>query len=352
MSVFNIWDQAHRTAIVRMAVQTALEAGNRPARELSTLVSTTEDKIKLERLEVKAFGKGKFKAIGASSPIYVPKIRYTETEIELAQLSEQSPIDERLLRRLESKDEDIVARAGADINLRAQALQIRNENLSDWMVMTAITTGQLPISFSDEKEQGFVIDYGYASSHKLKSSTPWTTRGSSTPVADLIAMQELLANDAGQYGKHIWMTTLAYRNLILSTEAAALLTGYGRGQKLPVAADIQARMFEGDSITWHITDAGYREESAGYARGRTSLTKWIPENMVIMTTDDPFEGETLVEQFDGMVLVRTGFETADLRQGAQTQTKMDDSDTTIQVQTSTRMPRINRPECIAVLTTE
>lgn len=349
MSVFNLWDQVHNTATINMAVQTTLETQERPARQLSTLVPTTEDRIKLERMEVKAFGLGSFKAIGASSPIYVPKVRYTETEIDLVQLSEQSPVDERLLRRLQSEDENIVNRAGADIALRGKALQIRNENLSDWMVMTAIMTGQLPISFKDEPSQGFVLDYGYLAGHLITAGTHWSNLTGSTPISDLVAMQTLLANDAGEYGVHIWMNDITYRELVFSAEAASLLTGYGRAQKLPVAADIQARMFNGDKVQWHITSSGYRAEAAGYARGLSSLTKWIPDGKVIMTTNDPFEGENLVEQFDGRVLVRTGFNSAELRQGTQSQVKMDDSDTTSWYQTSTRMPRVNRPECIAVL---
>jgi hypothetical protein len=144
------------------------------------------------------------------------------------------------------------------------------------------------------------------------------------------------------------MNSETYEDMIWADQTKALLTGSERAQFIPERADIGARLLEGDRIEWHVTSAGYRTEDV-YTRGRGSLNKWIPDNKVIMTTADPFEGEPLVEMFDGMVLVRTGFDTRTLRQGNQTYAKIDDSDTLYEVNTSTRMPRINRAECILVM---
>lgn len=344
---FSIWEQARNTARVRRAVLSTLEQQPRPARQLARLVPTTDDKIIMERMDVAAAGIAPLKAIGATPQIYAPKFAIEENAIELVQISEMRPIDERLYRKLQSTDEKLRERAGADILLTARQMALRNENRSDLMVMTAVLTGQLLIAFVDEPDQGMVISYDYDPTHLVNASN-WQVLGSSTPIADLRAAQELLANDSGDYGIHFWMNTDTYDNIIWSNEAKVLLTGSERAQNIPQNADINQRLFEGSRVEWHVTDAGWRTEGE-YARGRSVINKWIPDNKVLMTTANPFEGEPLVEMFDGMVMVRTGFDSIQLRQGSQTYAKIDDSDTYYWVQTSTRMPRINRPECIAVL---
>lgn len=345
---FSLWDQARNTALVRRSAQTIMEQQVRPARQLSTMVPTTDDKIKLERMEIAAAGVAPLKAIGASDPIYAPRVRWTETAVELVQISEQRPIDERLLRQLENTDPKLVERAGVDILTTASQMEIRNANRSDLMVMTAVLTGQLPLIFEDEPDQGITIVYDYDPTHLVDAST-WSNPTSGTPIADMVAVQELLANASGGYGIHFWMNSETGRDMIWTNEAKALLTGFdGRAQFIPNYADLTRRMFESDQVQFHITNSGWRSEGS-YARGRDSHNKWIPDGKVIVTTADPFEGENLVEMFDGLVLVRTGFDTHVLRQGSQTQAKLDDADTYYWKQTSTRIPRINRPECIAVM---
>jgi len=346
-TTFNVWDQARNTARIRMSAQIVLEQQARPARQLSTMVATTDDKIVMERMHVAAAGIAPFKAIGATPVIYAPRFKFEESAIELIQISEMYPIDERKYRLTQSGDPKIAERAGLDIQLAARNMALRNENRSDLMVMTAILTGALTIGFEDELDQGLTISYDYTGTHFVNASD-WNVPGSATPLTDIRATQQLLADDAGDYGLHIWMNSETWEDLIWSDQAKALLTGTDRAQNIPQRADVNARLLEGERIQWHVTSAGWRSEGS-YVRGRTALNKWIPDNKVIMTTADPFEGEPLVEMFDGMVLVRTGFDTRTLRQGNQTYARIDDSDTLYNVNTSTRMPRINRPECIAIM---
>lgn len=347
-TTYNIWDQARNTARIRMSAQTVLETQARPARMLSTMVPTQDDKIVMERMHVAAAGLAPYKAIGATPVIYAPRFKFVENAIELIQISEMYPIDERKYRLLSSPDPRLAERAGLDIQLADRNMAIRNENRSDLMTMTAILTGALTIGFEDELDQGLTISYDYPAGHTLVNATDWNVPSTATPITDIRAVQQLLADDAGDYGIHIWMNTETYQDLIWADQTKSLLTGTERAQFIPENADINKRLLEGARVQWHVTSAGYRAENS-YARGRSAITKWIPDNRVIMTTEDPFEGEPLVEMFDGMVLVRTGFDTRTLRQGNQTYAKIDDSDTLYNVNTSTRMPRINRPECIAIM---
>jgi hypothetical protein len=347
MSIFDLGDQVTNTAIIRRSGLLTLEQQARPARQLASMVSTTEDKIKLRRMEVGGAGLAPLKAIGASVPLYSARVRYTESYIELIQIAEKAPIDERLRRQLESQDPDIRMRAGLDIQELGSRMFLRNENRSDKMTMTAILTGQLQIIFEDDPGQGFTMVYDYDPTHFVNASN-WNDATNGLPVTDLEAAQVKLGNDAGEYGVHIWLNGETMRNLVYSNEAKVLLTGSERAQFIPQMADINTRLRDPARIQWHVTDAGYRSEDS-FARGMSAINKWIPDNVVIMTTSDPYEGEPLVEMFDGRVLVRTGYQSVVLRSGQQSFAKIDESDTYNWHQISTRMPRINRPECILIM---
>lgn len=347
MSIFDLGDQVTNTAVIRKAAQTVLEQQPRPARQLATMTTTTEDKVKLRRMEVGGIGLAPLKAIGASVPIYTARVRHTESYIELVQIAEKAPIDERTRRLLESQDAEIRMRAGLDLQELGQRMFIRNENRSDHMVMTAILTGQLNLVFDDEPGEGFSITYDYDPAHFV-NATNWSNPTTGTPLTDLSATQVLLGNSAGEYGIHFWMNSTTERYVIWSDEAKSLLTGSERAQRIPTRDDINARLYDRGRIQWHVTDAGYRTEDS-FSRGLNAINKWIPDNIVIVTTSNPYEGEPLVEMFDGRVLVRTGFDTVQLRMGQQSFAKIDDSDTYNWHQVSTRMPRINRPECIAIM---
>jgi len=347
-SLFDIYSQAPNTALIRRMAQTVMEQQERPARQLATLTPTRSDKIKLERMEIAAAGLAPMKAIGASPPVYAPRIAYDQTFIEMIQIHEKRPIKERLMRELGSIDPDVVMRAGADILVSGRQMALRNANRSDYMVMTAILTGQLPLVFEDEEDQGMTIIYDYDPAHFVDGSS-WANVATGTPVSDMKAVQELLADSSGGYGVHFWMNAETGHDMIWSNETKALLTGFdGRSQFIPNFADITRRMFEPDKIQFHITNSGWRTEGS-YLRGRSAHNKWIPDNKVIVTTADPFEGEPIVEMFDGLVYVRSAFDKMDVRLGEQSWARITDDDTYNWNHCSTRIPRINRPECIAIL---
>jgi hypothetical protein len=145
------------------------------------------------------------------------------------------------------------------------------------------------------------------------------------------------------------MNSNPVRGLVESAQAKELLTGTERAQFIPERADIVRRLYEPTRVQFHVSDSGYRDET--YERGLSAHTKYIPDGKIIATTDDPFEGEPLVEVFDGMVAVPVSeFREPDYRQGAQNWIKLDtDSLTTYYHFASTRIPRINRPENIVVM---
>jgi hypothetical protein len=142
------------------------------------------------------------------------------------------------------------------------------------------------------------------------------------------------------------------RGIFESAQAKELLTGTERAQFIPERTDVVRRLYEPDRVQFHITDSGYRGET--YARDLSAHTKYIPDGKIIATTDDPYEGENLVEVYDGMVGVPVSeFRKPDFRQGQQSWVKLDtDSLTTYYHNASTRIPMINRPENIIIMDTQ
>lgn len=339
--------QARNTAIIRAKGQTTLESRPRPARMLATMTPTKDDRIMKRRMTIGGAGVAPLKAIGASPPIYTAKMFYDETYIDLVQIAEFGPVSERLRRLLNSDDADLRLSAGLSITDLGARMFLRNENRSDLMVMTAILTGELEIEFEDEPGQGFKIVYDYDSTHMVNGSN-WNVASTGVPLTDLRAGQELLGDDAGEYGIHFWMNGHTWENAVWSDQAKDLLTGTERGQYIPTRTDMNQRLHDPERIVWHVEDGGWRDEGE-VERGFSSMNKWIPDDVVVMTTSDPFEGEPIVEMFDGLVEVRSGWDVLQLRPGQQSWARIDDSDTYQWHQASTRMPRINHPECIAVI---
>jgi hypothetical protein len=352
MPIFDIFNQAHLQRTVTVGLKTRLEQTNPVVRELVTVVPTTEDKIRLTKAEIKAFGYAKPKAFGATPNIYVPKVRYSDVEVELLPMHEMRPIDERTMRKLESRDQDIRERAGADVALSTLALAQRNETGWDVLTMNAILTGQLNVLFKDETGSGFNIDYGYDPTHFVRVGVSWANLASSKPIDELRAVQLLMANTVGDYAVHFWMSSNTARGIFESAQAKELLTGSERAQYIPERADVVRRLYEPERVQFHVTDSGYRGET--YARDLSAHTKYIPDGKIVATTDDPYEGENLVEVYDGMVGVPVSeFRKPDFRQGQQSWVKLDtDSLTTYYHNASTRIPMINRPENIIIIDTQ
>lgn len=360
MGIFDIWDQSTNTEIVNRAVEATLSSQPRIARQFfAPMVPTSRDKIRKRRMYIRAVGKGRFVAPDATPPIYRPRIRVTEEEIELARMAEMSPVELSLLRQLSLTGSDEESqqqreRAGADILTRARVLQLRMENQTDWMIMEAITKGQLTVEMADEPGQEYVVDYDFLPSHIQTVGTTWDNLTTATPLDNMRAAQLLLADDAGDIGVHFWMQSKVWRLLRQSKQIKDYLTPTDRSLYIPQENDIKQLLEEPQRVTFHITDSGWLEEGAGAAGfpenhdwGRKDFTKWIPDDHVIITTDNPFNGENIAETFDGLAPIQTAWRELSFQQGAQSDVYLDErSGTHMWRQQCHRMVRVNLPECI------
>ncbi len=339
MSIFDIQDQAAVTDIVRGDIERTFEQGPQLGSVIAPLTTVQDLVVKMEEVEYRAFGKGQFKALEATPSLFTPKIRYSDEGIELALLEEMSPIGEKKWRELNSADEDIRRNAGVDILNLARILQLRNERLTEWMRWEAFK-GELTISYPDEGQE-IALDYKMPASHKPEAATPWTDP-EATPVDDIRAWQKLSANTVGHYGKVIHLNSETWDVLSRHAQVRDYLTDSSRALFLPTEDEVGRLMRGGTRFVMH--DGGFQDESAGYDQGLDSLTHYIPNGYLLITTEYVIDGVRIADTPDGLVAVSTAYDTLALRQGMQSETIVDHkSKTHFLRQASARIPRIRKP---------
>jgi Phage major capsid protein E len=314
---FDIWNSATNTEVVNRMVTTALEDDNLVGPSIAPLVPTNDRRIKRGTIEVEAFGKGKFKARGAAPPIFIPRITMTEEFIELAHLDEMTPIEEDEWHDLTGDNEYAKNKAGVAILQRARILQLRNERNTEWMRWQAFQDN-LQVAMADEAGQQYALTYGLPATHKPTASPYWSDRVNSTPVTNLKAWQKLLQKEIGYWGLNIYMGADTYEDLQYSKEIKDLLKPNDSSSSffIPTKTQVMSLLYGGDQVgegrnnlqgqvNLTITNAGYRDEGQGTARGSDAMTYYLPEGYVMITTQNTIGGERIADVPDGRVAVTT-----------------------------------------------
>jgi len=339
VSVFDIKDQAVLTEIVRRDIERAYEKGPRLGDLIAPLKPVQDRVVKTETIEYRAFGKGQFKAPDATPALYTPRIKYTEEGIELALLEEMTVIQESHWHRLNSADESIRRAAGVDILGRAKVLQLRNERLTEWMRFEAFK-GKLIIEYP---VTGMVVelDYKMPATHKPVASIAWTAEGS-TPVDDIRAWQKLSANTVGHHGVMIHLNSDTWEVLERHVQVRDYLTDGSRDLFLPTEDEVARLMRAGTQFVVH--DGGFTEEDSEYEEGLDSLTQYIPDGYVLITTPYVIDGEQIADTPDGLVAISTAYDELSLRQGMQSEVIVNhEAKAHFWRQASARIPRVKRP---------
>jgi hypothetical protein len=253
----------------------------------------------------------------------------------------------------------IQARAGVDLVTNGRVLQLRNERLTEVMRWAMFKGNPLVINYDSGSA---TITWPYLSSHKPSASIPWTDRVNATPIDDLRSWQKIVADDVGVYASRIHMNTHTFSYLQRSNQARGYLTQTDRNVFLPTVADIETLLWGGTGTptdtqgvnaaptpTIIVSDSGYRDETAGYARGMSAVTKYLQDGEVLLTTEYIHEGEHIADVADGMVALSASFNELRFAQGPQSEIIIDHgSKTHFFRQASSRFPRMRRPESFAL----
>lgn len=350
--LFDIWDQAQLTDLI-----TRPPAGRDPGaaedgafllgEQIAPLKAHPSRLAKVNVSEIKPFGVGQFRAPDATPPMFKPDVTWTETVIELALLDEMERISEEDWMKLNSADDNLRRSVGVSLIDRGRILETRNRRLTEWMRWQAFS-GQLEIEYPSGSK--ILVDYGLPAGHKpvLTSTAKWDATTTADPVADVQSWSELLADDTGFYARHLHMNSNTYDKLINNTKVAQRINFYSsRANSIqrPRRQDLE-ELFQSFAVGQDIViyDNGYRDVGVTGV-GRPSLTKYLPDGYVLVTTDYSIDGHNIADTLDGQVTVGTGYNSVAIRQGFQAEVMLDHlSKTHFMRAASARIPRLLYPE--------
>lgn len=334
---WDIFDSASLTGVVNRSLETIQEGTPTVGEQLMPLVDVQSREVKISVRDVLAFGKGQYRAPGATPPLYEPAVELREEVIELAILSEQHRIKDEDYLALQSSDPNYQKKAGLSIVERGNILAIRNRRLTETLRWDALT-GTAVITYPTGAQ--IEIDYGIP---QADASAPWSDHANSDPIADIKAWQLQTANALGHYGLVVHLGSQAWEDLLQSQSILDRLTGSDRGLSVVREEDVLALLREGTRFV--ITDAGYRDEGEGTNRGIGTITPYLDPDHVLVTTEYNIEGERIADMPNGQVIVSTGWDTVDIRQGPQAEVLLHHESKTHFIRyESARIPRVHHPE--------
>jgi hypothetical protein len=349
---FDIWATANNTRTIQRRFETRREQKPQLIERILPMAPSWERRVKLRRLDVKAVGMAALRAPQASPSLYSPTIKITDTEMQLLIIDEMTPIEEDLWERLTSRVEETRLRAGATMIQIAQALQLRNEHRSRWLGWQALT-GTLSVNYPNAG-QTLTVDYDIPSTLQPTDLVAWTDHAASDPVETIRGWQEVMADECGEFGLWVHMNSNTFRHILLNEKVMASLTGSQTDLYQASRQQIERLLHGGESdeadqaSRIFIYNGGVREEAAGYDRGLSSHTKFIPDGYVLITPPNyEVEGDPLGEMLDGRVAVGAGFNNLVWRMGAQSEVMADQETHGWKWrQSSSRIPRLIIPEGI------
>jgi hypothetical protein len=344
---FDVTDQAVLTDLITRPLTTQYEDNPRLGDVLMPFKNLAARSAKFRTREALAFGIGPFRAPDATPALYKGNSTWREETISLTLQEEMERISEETYLQLSSPDETVRRAAGLEIIERAQILAIRNERRTEAMRWEALLTGELVVTYPGG--QSFIIDYQYDSDQLIDVSTSWETLATADPITDMRDASKLIAGKVGYYGVKYYMSSDTYDLLVRNTKVKNLLTATNRSMLLATRQDLQVLLPENSDIVLY--DNGYRDAGAGSDRGLpNSLTRYLPYGKVLVSTETTLEGVNVAETLDGQVVVNSGLNQLDVRQGAQAEVIVEPlSHNYIMRYATARVPRMIYPGCFAVL---
>ncbi len=340
MANFDIFDQGALTRVINHSLETRIET-SRPSigQSIAPIVQIQDTEVSVEVNDVEAFGKGQFRAPDATPPLVDFSATRRQEVIELALLDEMHRIRESDYKKLTSGDAAVRRSAGVSLVDRGAALAIRNRRLLESMIWDAFD-GTSTITYPSGSV--VTIDYGFKASHKPQAAVSWDNP-SADIITELKAWQALSANDLGEYGLNIYMSTETWENILKNNLIKAYLTGSDRGLFLPTREDVLQLLRDGTTIT--ITDAGYRDTGVGIARGVNTLTRYLPQGYILITTTPNIDGERIAETIQGTVTLSSSYNSTVELPGQQSEVILDHiSKNRFLRYASSNIVRINHPD--------
>lgn len=348
---FDVWDQATLTDIIRRppagrAPGAAEDTPNPLGEQLAPFKDLAGRNAKIRVAEIKPFGTAQFRSPDATPALFKPAVAWSEETVELLLIDEMERIQEEDWMKLSSADENIQRSAGASLVDRGRILELRNKRATEKLRWKAFAGGVAVIQYPTGSQ--LQIDYGFPAGHNPTLSTLWSDSVNADPVADIQSWSEQIAADSGFYGNRVHMNSKTYNYLISSAKIKNAINFYAPSANTiyrPRREDL-LNLFTSFATDVQIViyDNGFREEGQA-SIGVGSITKYLPDGYVLMTTDYSLDGVNIADTLDGQVSVSTGYNSLAVRQGEQAEVMLDHiSKTHLLRYASARLPRVNIPE--------
>ncbi len=323
MAQFDLYDQAQLTRTIQKPLQLVWEDQPFLGEDIAGLLPVQARNVKVRVYDVIGFGLGQFKAPDASMPLFKSQTSFRDVLLSLALLEEAEQIQYEDYLKLHSPDEEVRRAAGLEMQDRGKILALRNRRLTEWMRWQVFTTGKLMITYPTG--QRFQVDYGLASTQFPTPSALWSDRTNADPVADVQAWAEVIAGLSGYMGNRVHFTRKTLNDVIMNTKIKNLINFYA-----PNANNIQRPrlneirdLFETvyTPIDMVVYDNGYRAEGVVGQGWPGTMTKYLPDNKVLMTAGGAsytVDGIPIADVPDGQVIVGDDpGAAAQIKQGAQ-----------------------------------
>ena len=340
---FDPWNTAQLTQLVNRPLESRFEGISTLGETIAPLLPVQGREVSISAREVLAFGQGQYRSPNATPPLVELNADTRESKMELVLLDEMRRIDEETWLNLNSSDVRIRSAAGVSLVETGQILALRNRRLTESLRWEAFS-GEATIVYNKDKdsEASITIDYGIPSANKVSAVVDWSDHANSTPIANLKAWLKLPSKQVGVSGRNIHLSSEAYDHMIHSAELVGYLTGTDRGLFIPTRSDVENLLPDGTNII--IDDSGYRDEGQGIDRNKSALSRYLPIDKVLITTDYTIDGERIADMPDGLVTVANSYNTTSIVQGATAEVKLDQMSLTHFMRyASARIPRINHP---------
>lgn len=348
---FDVWDQATLTDIIRRppagrAPGAAEDNANLLGETIAPTKTLAGRTARVRVAELKPFGTAPFRAPDATPALFKPAVSWSEQVIELLLIDEMERIGEEDWMKLNSNDENIAKSAGASLVDRGRILETRNTRATEKLRWGAFKGGIVTITYPTGS--ALQIDYGFPAGHTPTLATLWSDSTNANPVSDIQNWSELIAADSGFYGNKIHMNSKTYNYLITSEKIKSAINFYAPSANTiyrPRREDL-LNLFTSFATDVQIViyDNGYRDTGVTTI-GVGSITKYLPDGYVLMTTDYSLDGVNIADTLDGQVTVSTGYNSVAIRQGPQAEVMLDHlSKTHFLRYASAKVPRILIPE--------
>lgn len=354
--VFDVWDQGLITNLIQRppdgrAPGAAEDTSPLLGAQIAPLKSVPTRNVKVRVNELKPFGTAQFRAPDATPALYKPAVAWNEVELELVLIDEWERISEEDWLKLNSQVEEYRLSAGASLVDRGRILRLRNERATEKLRWQAFS-GQATITYPTGST--LQVDYGLPAGHKPTASVLWSDTTNADPVTDVQAWSEQIAADSGFYGNKIHMNSKTYNYLINNVKVRNAINFYASGANSilrPRREDI-LNLFTSFATNVEIViyDNGYRDVGAS-SIGVGSITKYLPDGKVLMTTDYSLDGVPIADMPDGLVTVSSGYNSVNILQGEQAEVILDhESKNFLLRYASARIPRLLIPEAFMWIT--